>query len=46
VAVSKVRRLSDVDKPMPAEPAVAGQVVLATSDPNVVIYWQLDSNGG
>ena len=46
VAVSKIRLLSDVEKPMPAEPAVAGQVVLATSDPNAVIYWQLDSNGG
>jgi hypothetical protein len=46
VALSKIRRFSDAEKPMPAEPAVAGQVVLATSDPNVVIYWQLASNGG
>lgn len=46
VVLSTIRRLSDAEKPPPAEPTLAGQVVLATSDPNVVIYWQLASNGG
>jgi anti-sigma factor RsiW len=52
VAVARVRRLSDLrlahaaELAEPPEPRGKAQVVLATTDPEVVIYWQLDSNGG
>ena len=49
VAVSRVHGLSDLRSLAPPEPVelpAPGQVVLATADPNVVIYWQLESNGG
>jgi anti-sigma factor RsiW len=44
VAVSRMHRL---EEPAPAgEPSPGAVVRLQTSDPGVVIYWQLDSNGG
>ncbi len=49
LAVSRVHRLSDLrfsEPPEPVELPAPGQVVLATADPNVVIHWQLDPNGG
>ncbi len=46
VAVSRVRRLPEEPSTAPAEPLPAALVRLETSDPGVVIYWQLDSNGG
>jgi anti-sigma factor RsiW len=46
VAVSRIRRLRERPPSAPAEPSPATTVRLSTSDPGVVIYWQLDSNGG
>jgi anti-sigma factor RsiW len=43
VAVSRIERVTDTD-PEPATPST--WVRLTTDDPKVVIYWQLDSNGG
>ncbi len=46
VAVSRIRRLGGRSPAAPVEPSPAVMVRLETSDPGVVIYWQLDSNGG
>jgi anti-sigma factor RsiW len=46
VAVSRIRRLRERPPSAPAEPSPGTTVRLSTSDPGVVIYWQLDSNGG
>jgi hypothetical protein len=47
VAVSRIRTLADVsERTDPRRSQPARVVRLATPDPNVVIYWQLDSNGG
>ncbi len=46
VALSRIRRLRERPPAAPAEPSPAATVRLETSDPGVVIYWQLDSNGG
>ena len=43
VAVSRIERVTDTYQ----EPAARSTWVrLTTDDPKVVIYWQLDSNGG
>jgi hypothetical protein len=46
VAVSRIRRVTDRPPAPPAEPFPPAVVRLQTSDPGVVIYWQLDSSGG
>jgi anti-sigma factor RsiW len=46
VAVSRIRRLSDRASAAPAASSSPPLVRLETADPDVVIYWQLDSNGG
>ncbi len=46
VVVSRIRRLREGPSTAPAEPLPAAVVRLETPDPGVVIYWQLDSNGG
>jgi anti-sigma factor RsiW len=49
-AVAVVSRIESVDEalrePPPADPSPASLARLATSDPDIVIYWRLDSNGG
>jgi hypothetical protein len=45
VAVSRIERLSDVDRELPAAPETP-LVRIATDDPNVVIYWRLEPSGG
>jgi Putative zinc-finger len=47
VAVSRIRRLSDRPASVPVSVASPAALVrLETPDPSVVIYWQLESNGG
>jgi hypothetical protein len=46
VAVSRIRRVTDRPREPLAEPLPPAVVRLSTSDPGVVIYWQLDSKGG
>jgi hypothetical protein len=46
VAVSRVERLSDAVLSAPDRVATAPLVRWVTDDPSVVIYWQIDSNGG
>jgi hypothetical protein len=47
VLVSQIKRVSDWPPAQPPRPpSDTGLVQLATDDPNVVIYWQIDSNGG
>lgn len=46
VAVSRIRRVTDRPPAPPDEPFPPAVVRLQTSDPGVVIYWQLDPNGG
>lgn len=45
VAISRIESLTDGDAETPP-PAPEPFVRLATSDPNVVIYWRLDPDGG
>jgi anti-sigma factor RsiW len=44
VAIARIRRVQDVEREPSAEPAPLMR--LATADPDVVIYWPLDPNGG
>jgi len=48
VAVSRIERLRDLpdEDVRPASPQQTQLIQLATEDPNVVIYWQIESNGG
>jgi hypothetical protein len=46
VAVSRIRRLSDEPPAARDDRSSPAMVRLETPDPDVVIYWQLDSNGG
>ncbi len=46
VAVSQIESVEDVTTPSPAPSDRPPLVRLATSDPDVVIYWQLESDGG
>jgi hypothetical protein len=46
VGVSRIRRLRDRPPAALVEPFPPAMVRLETPDPGVVIYWQLDSNGG
>jgi hypothetical protein len=43
VAVSRIERVTDADREAEAPSTL---IRMTTDDPNVVIYWQLDSNGG
>jgi hypothetical protein len=47
VAISRITSVQDaLREPLPPDPSPAPVVRLATADPDVVIYWRLDSNGG
>jgi hypothetical protein len=46
VAMSRIRSLSELERPTGTRRLASGLAVLTTADPSVVIYWQLDSNGG
>jgi anti-sigma factor RsiW len=46
VAVSHIDRVTDALGEPPPSPMPATLIRLATADPNVVIYWRLDSSGG
>ena len=44
VAIARIDRLDEA--PLDAEPSPTPLVRLATADPDVVIYWQLEPSGG
>jgi hypothetical protein len=44
VAIARVQRVDEV--PDDVEPSPVPLMRLATADPDVVIYWQLEPNGG
>jgi len=46
VAVSQIESVDDVPVPTPAPAGRPPLMRLATSDPDIVIYWQLESEGG
>src|SRR5260370_875118 len=46
VAVSQIERVEDVTASSPAPSDRPPLLRLATSDPDIVIYWQLESDGG
>ena len=46
VAVSQIESVEDVAAPSPAPSDRPPLIRLATSDPDIVIYWQLESDGG
>jgi hypothetical protein len=46
VAVSRIDRVTDAVPEPPPSPIPATLVRLATDDPDIVIYWRLDSDGG
>jgi anti-sigma factor RsiW len=46
VAIAGIRRVDDVRPGVEPSPAPAPLMRLATADPDVVIYWQLEPNGG
>jgi len=46
VAVSQIESVEDVAAPSPAPSDRPPLIRLATSDPDIVIYWQLESEGG
>jgi hypothetical protein len=46
VAIARVQRVDEVPLDAEPSPAPAPLMRLATTDPDVVIYWQLEPNGG
>ncbi len=48
VAISRIRSVEEAVRqpPAPPDPDATPLVRLATDDPNVVIYWRLEPNGG
>jgi hypothetical protein len=46
VAIARVQRVDEVPLDAEPSPAPAPLMRLATADPDVVIYWQLEPNGG
>ena len=46
VAIAGIRRVDDIRLEVEPSPAPAPLMRLATADPDVVIYWQLEPNGG
>ena len=46
VAIARIRRVDDARPEDEAPPAAAPLMRLATADPDVVIYWQLEPSGG
>ena len=46
VAVSQIESVEDVKAPSPVPSDRPALIRLATSDPDIVIYWQLESDGG
>jgi putative zinc finger protein len=46
VAIARIQRVEEAPVAAPPSPAPAPLMRLATADPDVVIYWQLEPNGG
>ena len=46
VAIARIRSVPDAEPDVEPSPEPAPLMRLATADPDVVIYWQLDPNGG
>ena len=46
VAVSQIESVEDVKAPSPVPSDRPPLIRLATSDPDIIIYWQLESDGG
>jgi hypothetical protein len=46
VAIARVRSVRDAEPDVEPSPEPAPLMRLATADPDVVIYWQLEPNGG
>jgi hypothetical protein len=46
VAIARVDRVDEVPADAEPSPATAPLMRLATADPDIVIYWQLEPNGG
>ena len=46
VAIARIHRVQDAQPDVEPSPEPAPLMRLATADPDVVIYWQLDPNGG
>ena len=47
MAISRITNVQDaLREPLPPDPSPTPVVRLATANPDVVIYWRLDSNGG
>jgi hypothetical protein len=46
VAIARVERVDEVPADAEPSPAPAPLMRLATADPDIVIYWQLEPNGG
>ena len=46
VAIARVRRVQDAEPDVEPSPEPTPLMRLATADPDVVIYWQLEPNGG
>ena len=46
VAIARIRTVQDVSPDVEPSPPPTPLMRLATADPDVVIYWQLDPNGG
>jgi len=46
VAIARIERLDEAPIATEPSPAAAPLMRLATADPDVVIYWQLEPSGG
>ncbi len=46
VAIARIRNVRDAEPDVEPSPEPTPLMRLATADPNVVIYWQLEPNGG
>jgi hypothetical protein len=46
VAIARIRRVQDAEPDVEPSPEPTPLMRLATADPDVVIYWQLEPNGG
>jgi hypothetical protein len=46
VAIARIRRVQDAEPDIEPSPEPTPLMRLATADPDVVIYWQLEPNGG
>jgi hypothetical protein len=46
VAIARIQRVDEAPADDEPSPALTPLMRLATADPDVVIYWQLEPNGG